>query len=398
MSRFYQGYKWRWLVLGIDWSTPAAPELRILTFLDRLILDGGYDRMLNDPNVITLRVPSDDPEVYIEASDGDPFVAEGTRALVGLRDERPSPGVVWVTRAAGIIGSPTDEADVGQGAGNAYTTLTAWDGWQSLYRRPVTHFDGTLPDPDNPLRFIDEPADNVALALLFNTEAAHGLTLIDSSALPGDELDPITVEFDREVTVGQAWKQLCDAGYMDIALDPVLDLAGSYLWQLRIEQRIGQARYDATFAWDAPGRSLGSFSRTEDGTLRANKVEEFNGQAGPVGTLTASASVSKYGQSWLIKAQPDTSLKDDALALAQDDLATRKNGVTTMSVSPTPERSAIPLTDYDVGDSVPVLAGVGVRKTTSGLWRVTKIPVRMELSGPERIEALEVTTDEEISP
>lgn len=396
--RFYQGYRWRWVIVGIDWATPALPELRIVSFLDSLAFDASYDRVLNDPCVINMRVPADSPEVNLNGWDDEPFVAEGVRALVGLRDERPAPGVVWVPRAAGILSQPRDTADVADGAGNAYSSLAAFDGWQSLYRRPVCHFDGTLPTPDYPLRFfIGEPADNVALQLLFNTEAAHGVTLIDSSALPGDSLPPLTanLEFDREVTVGQAWKALCDANLMDIRLDPILDLAGGYLWELKIEEQIGEARYDATFAWNTPGRSLASYDHLEDGTQRANKIKEFNGQAGALPTLTAPVSVNKYGEYWLVKAQSETSTLAQAQQLANDDLRTRGNGVTTINVSPTPERSAIPLQHYDVGDSIPVSATrSAVRKTVNDLWRVTKIPLRMEASGLERVEQLEVSSEE----
>lgn len=399
MSRFYQGDAWRWLVLAVDnW---AAPELRIVTFLDGLTLNAAWDRVLNEPNVCTLTVPADNPEVYLaDAEDGEPFVAEGVRCIVGLRRENPGPEVWW-PRASGVLLQPTDAADVSNGAGVGYSTLVAPDPWQLLYRRPVCYFDGTLPDADTGLKFADEPADNVALALLFNTEAAHGPTLIDSSLLPGNELDPITITFERGLTVGEAWKQLCDAGYMDIALDPILDLGGGYISRLRIAEKIGQDRYEAVFAYAAPGSSLAAINRGEDGTLRANKVKEYNGSGGPPiprgnhTTLTNHTSVAMFGESWLMKAQPQLVLETTALRIAQADLDARAFGVTTISVNPMPERCAVPLSEYDIGDTVTVLASpTELRKRVVGQWRVTKIPIRLTGGEPETVESLDVNTDE----
>lgn len=395
MSRFPQGLPWRWVVLAVDdWTAPA---LRIVTFLDHLTFNASVDRVLNDIGTLRLTVPSDNPEVYIgDDVDDDPYVAEGNRVVVGLRPENPGSTDLWTPRASGILYQPTDSADVGTGAGSASTDLQAADPWQLLYRRPVCHFDGTLPDAENGLRFIAEPADNVALALLFNTEAAHGPTLIDSSDLPGDQLAPITITFERGLTVGEAWKQLCDAGYMDIALDPILDLGGGFISRLRIAEVIGEARYDVIFAYGAPGASLRTINRAEDGTLRADKVQEYNGSGGPpVALQTNNTAVAKFGESWLVQAQPKTTVASAALALAETDLDTRAFGVTNISVSPLPERSAVPFTEYDIGDTVTVLADrTKLRKRIDGQWRVVHIPLRMNASEPETVDRLEVSTDE----
>lgn len=400
MSRFYQGLPWRWVVLAVtDWS---APQLRIVTFLDHLTVNATYERILCDPNVIKLTVPADNPEVFIgDPVDDQPYVAEGIRCIVGLRPENIGSAPLWEPRASGILYQPSDSASSGDGAGVGYTDITAIDPWQLLYKRPVCSFTGKLPDPDAPIKFIDVPADTVALTLLFNTEAAHGPTLIDSSHLPGDELAPISITFDRGLTVGEAWKQLCDANYMDIILDPILDLGGGFISRLRIAAKAGEARYDSVFAYAAPGSSLAGVTRGEDGTMRADKVVEFNGSGGaqvPFGagaSLTNHTAVAEFGESWLIKAQDKTTIGANALALAQADLDQRAFGVTTISVTPIPERSAVPLSGYDIGDSVPVLASpTALRKRIEGVWRVTRIPITMPASAPESVDSLEVTSDE----
>src|SRR5262245_15516547 len=114
-----------------DW---AAPALRTVTFLDALAMDVTVDRVLNEPMTIKVSVPSDSPEVYITDTDGSPFVAEGLRVLVGMRDENPGSTAQWVPRACGIILQPTDAGDTSTGSGSAYTDITAFDPWQLLYR------------------------------------------------------------------------------------------------------------------------------------------------------------------------------------------------------------------------------------------------------------------------
>lgn len=396
MSRFYQGYQWRWVVLAID--DPDNPTLRITSFLDPLALDAAVTRTLNEPLTISLSVRSDQPQVYLEdATDGEPLVAEGIRVICGLRPENPGSSNLWVPRATGKLLQPDDSADAGDGAGVGTSVLLAMDPWNEMYRRPVVHADGSLPDGDNGLFYPagTDPGD-IVLDLLVNTAVNHGATMIEVGTV--ESLTPITeaIVFERGLTVGEAWKQLCDADYCDIVLDPILELGAGTIARLNIYQRAGEARYDSRMVWDGFGRSLSAIDREEDGTLRVNKVQEYNGQGGPpVPLLTSAGSVTRFGQSWLVKAQERTTTSDVAERLAETDLEQRLDGVRTITFTPATERAPIPFTGYDIGDTVPIVSTArSLRKRVEGLWRVTSIPVVLSGGEPERVEGLEVTSDD----
>jgi hypothetical protein len=397
VTRFYQGFQWRWVVLAID--DPQAPTLRITSFLDPLALDATVTRTLNEPLTIELTVPSDQAQVWLEdATDGEPLVAEGQRVIVGMRPENAGSTNLWVPRAAGILLQPDDAASANEGSGTGRSRLLALDPWNTLYRRPVCQPDGTLPDADLGIRYPvgTEPQD-IILDLLVNTAVNHGATMIEATGTI-ETLDPITeaIVFERGLTVGEAWKQMCDADLCDIVLDPILELGAGTIARLNVYARAGSAEYAARFVYDGWGRSVTDISRVEDGTERVNVVQEFSGQGGiEVPIQTSAGSVNRFGEWWLIKAQEKTTTLTVAEDLARGDLEQRLDGVRTISFTPTPERSPVPFTDYDIGDTVTVFSTArSLRKEISGNWRVTSIPVVLAGGEPERVEALEVTSDD----
>lgn len=394
-GRFFNGYPWRWVVLAIADPGPGSstPELQVLTLLDHLALDAAVDLILDDPAVATLRVPSDSPEVNILHTDGDPFVDEGNRALIGFRREGTT-GTdhrVWVPRFAGIIMQPEDAASNAEGAGNAYTTIHAYDPWQILYRRPARDSDGSLADDS----IFAGPANAVVLALLAYSEAVDGPTFIDVTNGTIETLDPISITVTKGQSVGEIWKQLCDSGYCDLVLTPIYDpfVRPDKLVELNVFDVAGDARYGVPFAWDLPGRTVVTIGRGTDGQQRSNKVQFYNGQGGPPVPVEEDApSIARNGVYYTQQFFPALADADVVQARAVEELRLRKDGVVTIRVSPAPERSPIPLVEYVLGDEVPIFASARFRKLLFGTWRVTKIPIRIR-GRVEAVEGIEVTTE-----
>jgi hypothetical protein len=176
-------------------------------------------------------------------------------------------------------------------------------------------------------------------------------------------------------SVGQALKDMCDTGYVDIVLEPIYDPANrpGILCQLSIYAQsvvngeitklgAGSYNYAAQFAWDRPGRSLVGFDDLFDGTGRANHIQYYTGSGGP--SITAAndaASIAKYGEYWAQSQSffPAVSAAeiDSVKAIARMQLALRKTFKQTLTVNPAPERSPDPFVDYYLGDGVPVFIG-----------------------------------------
>ena len=340
----------------------------VLSFLDTLASNRQATYILNQPALASMVVPSDNPEINIPwpSADDDPFLTEGTRVLWGLRREATTDP--WIIRFAGLILQLEDNAETD----NAYTTLTAWDPWQYLLSRPVCQDDGTLPGP-NGLSFTATRVDVIVATLLRNTIDNQGPVGIDAGTTWSgttfydgtlDAPEQIDINFQQGTTVGQAWQQLCDGDYCDVVMEPIYDPNNrpGYLAQLNVYSEVGHERDDAIFAWDAPSRSLVGLHRLIEGNQRANAVKFFAGQGGsaPGGqTITLqedAASIAKFGQYWRQTFFPNQVIAAVVQALAFAQLQLSKNGRTTVTFSPAPQRSPQPFTEYFLGDRVPVYA------------------------------------------
>jgi hypothetical protein len=346
-----------------------------ITDYSRLASDRVCDVVLDGPLTLEGTLPSDNAQVWLPyTTDGytDPYLNEGTRLMWGFRresDESP----YYVPRAATLVQLVEDTAE----QDNARTRFEGWDPWQYLFSRPVCDVAGVLPDEDG-LEFpANTPVADIITSLLDNTIANHGHTYIDAGLAFGGTvyytgtLDTSmvvsvteTYTIQQGTTVGQAWKDLTNMGVCDIYLEPIYDPFNrpNYLVQLNVVPERGFIREEAIFAWNQPGRSIVGLSRTEEGAGRANKVQYLagpGGTAGPGALQTDAASVAKYGQYWAQQFFPGaigTGGPVKVTALAQTMLALRKNGKTTVTFSPAPERSPRPWLDYGVGDRVPVWA------------------------------------------
>lgn len=383
-GRFFFGYEWRFVVLRLsDWA--------VLTFLDEIATSKTVTPTLNQPTPATGQVPSDHPEINIDDTDGSPFLEEGVRVLIGLRREGGSPP--WKPRFAGLLMQVSDEAETD----NAVTNYTAFDPWKILYSRPIMNADGSLPGAEGISFTATDPAV-IAATLLKRTIDHEGPVYIDAggtysgTAFWGGHLDSVTAidaNFEQATSVGEAWDQLCQMGVIDIQLEPIYDPINrpGYMTELSIYAQRGAERDGAIFAWDRPPNNLLRITRLVDGTQRANKVQFYAGDVSEPATLAQDAtSISKYGKYWAQQVWTGQNVAAAVDALANLQLRLRKNGQTTITISPAADEAPVALLEYDVGDRVPVYASKRFRKPMSGYQRVYGIPIQI---GDDMIEMVD---------
>jgi hypothetical protein len=390
----YQSPRWRIAILDLQ-------TFQVLSLLDVIATGRTVSYTLDAPTQGVFTVPSDSPQVNIPwpNDDDDPFVSEGGRSALWLRRDGPD-GAAWTPRHHGLILQLEDAAE----SDNASTHVTCPDPWQYLFARPVCKADGSLPGPKG-LSFSATKINVIAGELLANTIANQGITGIDLGPLYGGtsfwegtivDCDEIDINFQQGTTVGEAWQQLTNQDGCDIILTAIYDPFNrpGYLVEGSIYPQAGANRDNAIFAWDKPGRSLVQISRLKDGTLRANKVKFFAGQGGSapngqtIPVQTDAASVAKYGEYWRQQFFPGQNVAGVAQLLAQAELALSKDGRTTVTISPAPERSPIPFDDYFLGDRVPVYASDRLRTPLFGYQRVYGIPLTIADDSVEQVQQL----------
>lgn len=408
--RFFQGYQWRFLFADIPAPDAPVPSPGGITttWADGLLTGRNIAYTLNAPTVITAAVWPDDRRVNQIFQDGDPLVAQGNRVIYAFRREAPPGGPPWVCRAAGILMSPEDQADADQ----PLTHLVAYDAWQYLGGRPVVDATGQLPPPDGSI--VIQSGDSIVTDVLRNAILDEGFAFVDAGAANGgtsfyggtiETTDDIVFEYQRGMMVADVWRALCDAGNLDIVLTAIYDPVNrpGYTHELNVYRLAGSEQPSAVFAWDKLMRSVTEIDRAHDGTPGnfINEIQYYAGQGGfPVpaaGPLTNDPSIAKYLPYWSNQFQTTQGGSDPTgsavLAMAQQQLALSKQGLRTMTLSPTPERSPVPLTAYQIGDRVPIYATIRLRVVSAGYQRVQGIPVQITDDGIESIPALLCSPD-----
>lgn len=414
-SRVYADLPWRGIVTDI--------ASRTLTLLDHRATDRQILYTLNAPAYHSAQVASDDVEINRPFPDPtDPASVTNNRRLIFLfrREPRLTPETPpYVCRFGGILMNVED-----QGNDAPTTRYTAFDPWQLLMSRPLhfpsgPHF-GELPPIDG-IKFNakDSPrASDIALAFLSMTDLLEGETHIDfsdTSLLPDSSILTNGITFTEGLSVGEAWQQLCDTGTIDIHLDPMYEpnFAPNKVCRLRfVPQEDGVAagpiRYGTVMAWDLPGHSLTNVSRMVDGTRLANRIAFFAGEGGvAIPVQSDAASIAAYGEYWAQQFFPDTHDRVKVALLAVAELAIRRDGARSISFVPTPERTELPLRDYDLGDFVPVWASRNLREPIgidydtfdannpggSGYQRIYAIPVDIDDNGVARVRGILTSRD-----
>lgn len=344
---------WTWVV-----TTPSGHGV---TLLSKLVSNASIDYVVNAPAQATGDLPSDDPRVNIPYTDGDPYVALNNRLLYGLRrDGNLGLGShPYQCRFAGVLMIPEDEAQ----SDEPVTHFTAYDPWMWLNSIPVVTPGGDLLGK-NGLSYSNTSGSTIARDLLTNALAVviaqnpSNPLYIDDSSGHFDTTDPIDIDFQQGISVGEAWTQLVDTGSLDIVLDPIYDPSTSpgKLAVLSIYTISGSVRNSAIFSWDKMPHSLVHIDRLEDGTQMVN-VGAFTANGLSATQATDADSISAYGQYWLQTNYPAPSSKSAVSLLALAKVALRKRGKMTLTVDPDPERGPNPFIEYGLGDRVPVYAG-----------------------------------------
>lgn len=369
-TRFFEGFPWRYIVTDLNTET--------ITFLDRLATNRQVNVGRNQPRDMSGAVPSDNPEINILHTDGDPFLNEGNRLLYAFRREGAfGPGPTWVCRGAGPILFTDDAAQTDQ----PLTRFTAYDPWKLTYKRPLRLAGGDLPGAAGRVFLA---ADNwtyqqIAKRLLTDSILYDGTLFIDPDGGTIVDGDPIVEDLTLQQgqSVGQCWDTLCATGNLDIVLAPIYDPVGApgICVTFNAKPRIGVVRNAAIFAWDLPSRSLVDISKAKDGSGRANKIQYYYGQGGPpVSVQTDAASLAKYGEYWEQQFWPGFKEAGPVTAFAARRLQLVRDGAKTYTFSPAPERSPIPLLEYDPGDWCPFYASKKLRAPlnptlVSGVWQ-----------------------------
>lgn len=398
LGRFYEAPPWRFVVTNL--------ESEIQTWLDKLALDRSVTKTRGQATVIDTGVPADNPEVNILALDGDPFVAEGTRLVFAFRREGGTPP--WRIRAAGIVLGLRDNAD----SDVSISTVTAYDPRQLLWRRPVTSDDaGTLPEDTLGLVYLAASADAILteqLDRMLAWETAEGNPLPDAGLDWGQTyfytgtieatpaIDEITLS--RGTSIGELMGKLEETGTCDLVIDPVWDPVNrpGIVGQLSIYERAGSARYAAVFGWDTFPKNLVGIDRVTDGRERVNDLQFYAGQGGaPVAPVTAAGSLAKFGRYFAQQFFPGQVSVAAVEAISDRVLALQRNGQTTFALNAAAERAPIPLSEFDIFDTVPVYASNRLREATATMLRVESIPILIGDDQLERVGQLLVSIDPE---
>lgn len=386
-TRFFKSPRWRWLILD--------DALAAITCLDSVASNAAVVRNLNAPCSIDLEMPSNAPVVNIPYpdADSDPLVTEGTRFLIGLR--RLPADETWECAATGQVLQLGDASL----ANPARTTITAFDPWMYLYNRPVRNGDGELPGPDG-LSYSATRGDVILQQLLQNTYDFDGPHFILTTGAEINATAQIDIVFQQGTSVGEALDQLVATKTIDIVLAPIWSPVGYFdalsnpvIVELQTYVLAGADQYDAVFGWDTAGGSLPGLGRNIDGTQRQNEVVFYDADGVPAAVAQDSASVAKYGEYWAQQFFPGQVAPGAVAAFAASRLALRKDGLRSLTATPSTQRAPVPLRDYGPGDRVQVFATSKFRAPLATLQRVQTIPLATIQSGIEQCRGLLFTDD-----
>lgn len=386
-----QSPMWRFISTSLSSAT--------ITILDRVAADRHVHPLLGAPNWLSFTVPSDSPLVNIPVGGGDPYVAEGNRLIYAFRQEsNVSTDPYFVCRGAGTVMQVEDTAQ----QDDSRTKVVAFDTWGLAAKRPACATNGNRPVPFEGWDGIYPPGTTVGEIITSqfeNSEANYGplRCLLDPANVESTLAWSDTTEYVVQpgMSVADVWTAMVSTGKCDLIFEPFYDptFNPGITHKLFIYQQAGADLPSQIFGWDRAPHSLLSLSRMIDGTQRANNVSLGAGMGAsygvPVAPSVDAASVTKFGQYWAQQVLPGVIDPVGLVALQDFQLELRKDGRTTVQMSPTPERSPCPFQEYNLGDRVPVYAsGDNFRQVLSGYVRIYGFPIDISDDALERVQGM----------
>jgi hypothetical protein len=427
--RFFQGYQWRFIAADIP--TPLNSSGTgggvVTSWMNGLMHNRVMTFTLDQPSTFEFDVDPDSRQVNeIFVPDADPRLAQSNRVIYGFRREGLIDSVgPWQCRGAWIVMSPEDQGN----ADIPTSHVTCYDPWKYLEGRPVVDSLGNL--PNDTTRYASTPpynwftGDQIVTGALKNTidavDSPGGFCFIDAGAAHGgtafyggtiEATANVVYEIGPGTTVAQVWTDMVNTGTLDIVLTPIYDPINrpGYTHELSVYTMAGEQRPSCVFSWGQFQRNLVDIDRAHDGTPGnfSNLLLWWSGAGGVQipATIENSQSVEKYLPYWNLNFNPSQSLYmsgaglTSVVALAEQTLVLQKQGLRTLTVHPTPERSPIPITDYDIGDRVLVFAPKRLRAAITSsfdqnntAFRVQMYPISLDDNGIETVDGLLLSPD-----
>jgi len=368
---------WRFDLCEGGASNPTAGTF--IATLDPYCTDRQFVFDLNRPCSVTGKIASDSSVVNSVYGDGYPYLNEGNRTLKCYRYESGD----WVLRFAGILWTVGDEGDVDMG----YTSFTAFDPYQFLFRRMIRRNDGNL-------KKTVTLANNAAAAVkrhIDKTIEFAGPCYIDTSdGFFEPALVYLTMQYEQEY-LARAFSEVTDTGVVDIIMDPVDRTDGILVTANAVSQRGDDKSGSVQFQWDVGSRGVSEWKRDLDMDTLANSITNFSGDKKLTSFVEDSTSQGIYGVMEDARVLTDILHQDSLDALTEWELSMRKDPRENIAVLPLPETGSFVFDDYFLGDIVTVECSSNAREAVSGQQRIYGITLDVDDEGVERVTELRVS-------
>lgn len=344
---------------------------------------------LNNPASFTCVVPSDNPQVAILHTDGDPFLSVGNRTIKAYR-KIDGDEAGWVLKFAGIVWTIQDSGD----GENCKTSVTAYDPFQLLTQRWVRDTNGKV---YKTVVFNAVNGDEIAKSMVDRTIEYGGPCGISTDMGTFTAAPPQTAQYDQAF-ITPSLITMCGTGTLDLAFDPVDETDGILVAMSAMPQR-GSDKPSVVIAYAAPGHSAFSLDRVISMDTFANDIRLWAGSTtGHLARQTDSPSIAKYYRYEDGQVLTDIQVPGLVDDLCAEDLALRKSPRDLLTILPAPESAPMPFRDYFIGDRITILSGVGsdqvipqTRQAITGLQRVYGITIDVDDNGFERVSGLDVS-------
>jgi hypothetical protein len=343
---------------------------------------------LDRPAVLNFTVPSESPHVNILHTDGDPYLSCGNRTIKAYRKEYDE--TTWTLRFAGIVWNLQDNAD----GNTCKTQVTAYDPMQLLTKRVVRAADGTFATD---VTFVGQQGQVLAKALVDRTIAYAGACAI-STALGTFTTAPTQSAIYTQQYVATALIDLCNTGSLDVWFDP-LDRTDGILAAMSAGPIRGATLANVIMSYAAPGHTAFAFDRSVSMDNFANSIFLYGGStSGHLANVSDSTSQTTFHTYEDVSVLTDVSDSTLIDALANEQLAFRKDPRDLITMLPTPEKAPLPWRDYFLGDVIQVYASIGkdqtyptTRQAISGAQRVYGITIDVDDDGVERVSGVDLS-------